>query len=283
MAHGSIPHPFPVLMLVTDRSLCPLQRLPEVAAAVTTAGVNVVQLRERGVDEAELVRTAAAVHRAIDGRALLLINGLEAVARRSGADGVQLSEGAPLPAGPPRDLVWSRSVHSLERAVAADEEGIDLLVLGTIFASRSHPGGFTGGSAVIRQVCAAVTKPVIGIGGITDHNADAVIAAGAAGVAVISHILAAPDPVAAAAGLRATLDQAWQNRKHTMIHVTINGKAHQFERDLPLPELLLALDITHPRIAVALNGTVLRKEEHPTTVVKNGDELDVVRMVGGGM
>ena len=67
-----------------------------------------------------------------------------------------------------------------------------------------------------------------------------------------------------------------------MITVTINGRPREFEEELALPELLTLLDITHPRIAVAHNGTVLRQEEYPTTTVRAGDSLEIVRMVGGG-
>jgi thiamine biosynthesis protein ThiS len=67
-----------------------------------------------------------------------------------------------------------------------------------------------------------------------------------------------------------------------MIHITINGQARQFEAELALPDLIERLEITHPRIAVAYNGTVLRREEHESTVVHDGDTLEIVRMVGGG-
>lgn len=67
-----------------------------------------------------------------------------------------------------------------------------------------------------------------------------------------------------------------------MIRVTVNGRPWEFERELPLPDLVQRLAITHPRIAVAHNGTVLRKEEHAGTVVRDGDTLEIVRMVGGG-
>ena len=67
-----------------------------------------------------------------------------------------------------------------------------------------------------------------------------------------------------------------------MISVTVNGKAHQFDSDLPLPELIRRLEISFPRIAVAHNGTVLRKEEHDATIVRDGDSVEIVRMVGGG-
>lgn len=67
-----------------------------------------------------------------------------------------------------------------------------------------------------------------------------------------------------------------------MITVTVNGKPRELDSELPLAELIRLLEITFPRIAVAHNGDVLRKEEHGTTVVRDGDTIEIVRMVGGG-
>lgn len=67
-----------------------------------------------------------------------------------------------------------------------------------------------------------------------------------------------------------------------MITVIVNGRPREFEREMVLPDLIRHLEITHPRIAVAHNGTVLRQDEHAATVVHNGDTLEIVRMVGGG-
>ncbi len=67
-----------------------------------------------------------------------------------------------------------------------------------------------------------------------------------------------------------------------MIQVTINGHTRELPGEMPLPEVVKLLDIAHPRIAVALNGTVLRADEHDETVVRAGDTLEIVRMVGGG-
>ena len=67
-----------------------------------------------------------------------------------------------------------------------------------------------------------------------------------------------------------------------MITVTVNGRPREFESELPLPELIRRLEITHPRIAVAHNGDVLRQEEHAAVTVRDGDALEIVRMVGGG-
>lgn len=67
-----------------------------------------------------------------------------------------------------------------------------------------------------------------------------------------------------------------------MIRVTINGQAREFEHEMTLPDLIERLHINHPRIAVAHNGTVLRREEHESTIIHDGDTLEIVRMVGGG-
>jgi thiamine-phosphate pyrophosphorylase len=105
-------------------------------------------------------------------------------------------------------LLFSRAVHSVEAARRAEVEGVDFVVLGTIYPSRSHPGGVTGGTELVARVHEVVRVPVIGIGGITCENAGAVIRAGASGVAVISAILAAEDPRAAAAALRDAVEVA---------------------------------------------------------------------------
>jgi thiamine biosynthesis protein ThiS len=67
-----------------------------------------------------------------------------------------------------------------------------------------------------------------------------------------------------------------------MITVTVNGRSQQFDGEMPLPELIRRLEISFPRIAVAHNGDVLRKEEHDATVIRDGDTVEIVRMVGGG-
>jgi thiamine biosynthesis protein ThiS len=67
-----------------------------------------------------------------------------------------------------------------------------------------------------------------------------------------------------------------------MITVTVNGKPRQLEAEMRLPDLIERLEISFPRIAVAHNGEVLRKEEHETTIIRDGDTVEIVRMVGGG-
>ncbi|MGH2585319.1 MAG: sulfur carrier protein ThiS [Dehalococcoidia bacterium] len=67
-----------------------------------------------------------------------------------------------------------------------------------------------------------------------------------------------------------------------MITVTVNGRSREFDGEMSLPELVSRLEITFPRIAVAHNGEVLRQEEHAQAVIRDGDTIEIVRMVGGG-
>lgn len=209
--------PLPLLMLVTDRVLAGgSAALVAAVDAALAGGVNAVQLREKELRNHELLPLARDLRAVTAGRALLLVNGPPALALAVDADGVHLpEEGLPMAAvrrATRGRLLVGRSVHSVEAARAAEAEGADYLVLGTIFPSRSHPGGATGGPALVAAVTAAVRIPVVAIGGIEAGNVGTTIAAGAAGLAAIAAILGRSDPRAAAAELRAALDAAWQAR-----------------------------------------------------------------------
>jgi len=62
------------------------------------------------------------------------------------------------------------------------------------------------GLDMLAEICAAVSIPVVAIGGITAANAAAAVEAGCAGVAVVSAIFGQPDAAAAAASIRAAVD-----------------------------------------------------------------------------
>ncbi len=64
--------------------------------------------------------------------------------------------------------------------------------------------------------------------------------------------------------------------------VTVNGKELDLERETPLLDYLKSLGLNMKLVAVAHNGTVLRKDELPGVTVRNGDSLEIVHAVGGG-
>ncbi len=190
------------LMLVTDRNACGGRPLAEVVAAAVDGGVNVVQLREKDLPARELLSLARALRGVCGTRALLLVNDRVDVALLCGADGVHLGEeGLPTAAvrqALPPSMRVGRSVHSVSGARQAESDGADYVVVGTVFSSRSHPDVVPSGLELVRGIAARVSIPVLGIGGINADNADAVVQAGAAGVAVISAVMRAEDPREAA-------------------------------------------------------------------------------------
>jgi thiamine-phosphate pyrophosphorylase len=204
--------PLPCIMLVTDRQACGERRLDEVVAAAVEGGVNVVQVRDKHAPSGELYMVVERVVAAVGSRALVLVNERLDVALAARADGVQLPQDA-IPTEAARavapGLVLGRSVHELACAAEAAVRGADLLVVGTMFPSHSHPGVMPAGPSLLRKIAATVHVPLVGIGGITAANAAQVIGAGASGVAVITEILAALDPREAAAKLAAAVHAAW--------------------------------------------------------------------------
>ena len=205
------------LALVTDLDLVhgPDELELRIRAAVR-GGVDLVQVRAKDLSKAEQTALATRLAGAVGVHARVVVNGDPEVARASGADGVHLPEfgnGASSPVssvaearsviGP--DALVGKSVHSPEAAVVAVADGADYLFYGTVFPSRSHPGGPTSGVAGVVETAKAVSVPIIGIGGITAQNCKSVIDAGASGVAVIGAILDEPDSYRAARALRSAM------------------------------------------------------------------------------
>ena len=204
--------PSPLLCLVTDRLRCNGRPLEDVVDAAVEGGVGMVQLREKDLSAAELYALALRLRDVVGSRASLFINDRVDLALAVGADGVQLGENAlPIEAArqvAARNLLLARSVHSVAGALEAQAKGADLMTLGTVFPTASHPGAYTGGLSLVREVADSVSLPFLGIGGIDASNAGQVIAAGASGAAVITAVTTAEDPAAAASSLLASMRAA---------------------------------------------------------------------------
>jgi len=215
--------PQPCLCLVTDRAITQgdLAKLVEKSVQAVQGGVDLVQLREKGLPAGELLGLATSLLDAIGGQAKLIVNDRADVTLAAGAHGIQLGEDG-LPVSAARKTLGAgaligRSVHSESTASQAEKDGADFLIVGTIYVSRSHPGQAPTGTDLMRRISRNCRLPLIGIGGITSENAPQVIEAGGSGVAVITNILAAPDPEAAAARLKESICEAWQNHKNPVV------------------------------------------------------------------
>jgi thiamine-phosphate pyrophosphorylase len=162
--------------------------------------------------------------------AYLAINDRLDVALALGADGVHLAAQS-LPVDAAVELAGGRvlvgrSVHGLGEALKAAGEGADYLTFGHVFPTTSHPGLPPHGLNELREIVEAVDVPVLAIGGITADNLDSVLATGCAGIAVISAILADPEPERAARRLRTALDASSHHPRHSF-----NGPSSAQQRD----------------------------------------------------
>ncbi|PZC47071.1 MAG: thiamine-phosphate pyrophosphorylase [Chloroflexi bacterium] len=208
--------PRPILCLVTDASVLGARPLVEAVDKAVAGGVNLVQLRDRSLPARELLALACELRIVTQGRALLFVNDRIDVALASEADGVQLPE-AGLPVAEARRiagdrLLIGRSVHSLQTAIEAAEQGADLVQVGTVFPSQTHPELEASGVGLVTVLASCVSAPVVGIGGITGGNAREVIEGGASGVAVVRAILASEEPEAASATLKRVIEAEWRKR-----------------------------------------------------------------------
>jgi thiamine-phosphate pyrophosphorylase len=204
----------PLLHLVTDPRL-PRAQLLAVIRAAAENGADWIQVRDHRASARELFDLARAVVTLCrPGGVRVAVNDRIDVALAVGADAVQLGDRS-LPVRVARDLVGALSlgvsVHSLESAVQAG--GADWITFGHVFPTASHPDATSRGVNALAQAVQAVHIPVIAIGGIGTRQVGPVIQAGAAGIAVISAILDAPDPARATAELRQAIQYAVGGRR----------------------------------------------------------------------
>ena len=199
------------LYVVTSGTLLAGRGHREVALAAIEGGATAVQLRAPELDDDELVPLARELAEACRGAGVLfIVNDRPDVAALVRADGAHVGQGdAPLEArdrlGP--GLVLGISVDDAAQARAAAAAGADYLGV-TVWGTPTKPEAVAGGPSLVTAVVEASGLPVVGIGGIDASNAAEVLTAGAAGVAVISAVAAAEDPVGATRALRAAITAA---------------------------------------------------------------------------
>jgi len=212
-----------MLCLVTDRRrLAPAEAsfdasrrcLVAQARHAVDAGIDLIQVRERDLEAAELaalVTDLVAVTRGTSTR--VVVNDRLDVALACAADGVHLrADSIAVEAArrlAPHGFLIGRSIHGA--AEAAQAAGADYVIAGTVFPTESKRAeqvllGLDG----LRAVVAAIPVPVLAIGGITEHRFEQVAGAGAGGIAAIGLFMGsgAGRPACRAIPLDAVADRA---------------------------------------------------------------------------
>jgi thiamine-phosphate pyrophosphorylase len=182
--------------------------------AALRGGVDLIQLRDRSLDDAGVIEAAVAFRTAADeAGALFMLNDRPDLVAACGADGVHVGQDDATPAearaavGP--DRIVGRSTHAPEQADSAEADpDVDYLAVGPVHETPTKPGRPAAGLDYVAYAARTVTKPWFAIGGLDASNVDAVTALGAERIVVVRAITQAADPEAAARALEERLGAA---------------------------------------------------------------------------
>jgi thiamine-phosphate pyrophosphorylase len=175
-------------------------------------GVDVVQLREKGLSDRELLARGRDVRRwTRQAGVLFIMNDRPDIARLVEADGVHLGQDDMSVKDARRivgkDSLIGRSTHTLDQVREAVLDGADYLGVGPVFPSPTKAFEHFPGLAFVAAAAAETSLPMFALGGITATNIDQVVRAGAKRVAVSSAIVTAAGPEAASRALREALSR----------------------------------------------------------------------------
>ena len=202
------------LYAVTDRSWLGNGTLSDAVEAALRGGATMVQLREKSLTQADFLQEAKTLA-ALCARFQIpfLINDNLEIALACNADGVHVGQDdmAPQKArallGPGKIL--GVSAHTVDQALAAEKTGADYLGVGAVFSTATKQDAASVPLETVREICQAVSIPVVAIGGISADNILSLQNSGVDGVAVVSALFAAEDIFSAAQNLSRLTKEAF--------------------------------------------------------------------------
>lgn len=187
-----------LLYAVTDRTWLGKESLENQVELALNSGVTFLQLREKDLDFDEFVEQAKRL-KIIANKADIpfVINDNIDVAIASDADGVHLGQDD-IPADKAREILGKDkiigiSVQTVEDALLAQKKGADYLGVGAVFSTSTKLDASDVSFETLREICIAVSIPVVAIGGINKDNILQLKGSGIDGVAVVSAIFAQKD------------------------------------------------------------------------------------------
>lgn len=204
-----------LLYVVTDRTWLGQNTLESQVAAIIEAGATFIQLREKDLSFDEFVAQAHKVKAVTDRYHVpFVINDNIDVALAVNADGVHVGQ-HDMAAGNVRqrigqDKILGVSAQTVAQALAAQAAGADYIGVGSVFTTSTKLDADSVSFDTLQAICAAVSVPVVAIGGIHHQNALQLKGSGIDGIAVISAIFAAPDVAQATRSLLPLAQEATQ-------------------------------------------------------------------------
>lgn len=200
------------LYVVTDRSWLAGKKLEDEVEQILDSGATFLQLREKDLDHDTMLAEAKKLKLIAKKRKIpFVINDRIDICLESDADGVHVgqsdmqAQNVRSMIGP--DKILGVSAQTVEQAVAAEKAGADYLGVGAVFGTTTKLDANHVALETVKQICDAVSIPVVAIGGITEQNLMQLSKTGVDGVAVISAIFAQEDTAFAALRLRTLSDR----------------------------------------------------------------------------
>ena len=201
-----------LLYAVTDRHWLNGRSLRDVVEESLRGGVTMLQLREKSLAEPAFLAEARELQALCrDYHVPFIVNDNVDIALAMDADGVHVGQ-SDMEAGDVRaklgpDKIIGVSAQTVAQALQAEAHGADYLGVGAVFPTGSKADAKEVEWDVLREICQAVSIPVVAIGGITRENVTELAGTGICGVAVISAIYAQEDIPAAAKNLKNTVKE----------------------------------------------------------------------------
>jgi thiamine-phosphate pyrophosphorylase len=202
------------LYLVTDQAACLGRDLVDVVEAAVKGGVDLVQIREKKLNDVEFLARARRLKDMLDTYQVpLIINDNLSVAIACGASGIHVgnSDVSPIAVREqwPACTQLGYSLEYEEQLQHKAAEVSDYLALSPVFATPTKLDTTTVWALEgLRAMRSRTQKPLVAIGGIKKENAFEVIRAGADCLAIVSAICSAPDPARAAEAIRNEIEKA---------------------------------------------------------------------------
>ncbi|MDO4614387.1 MAG: thiamine phosphate synthase [Lachnospiraceae bacterium] len=196
---------------ITDERYLKGRTLEECVEQALKGGATVIQLRDKHADEETLLKEAESLQAVCERfQAPLIINDDIELALRVGAAGAHVGQDdmavSEARAKLGADRILGVTAHNVAEALAAEQQGADYLGCGAMFTTGTKDDAVPMTREEFREICNAVSIPVVAIGGITAENAPQLQGIGAAGLSVSGGLFAEEDIEAAAGKLRAAAE-----------------------------------------------------------------------------
>jgi thiamine biosynthesis protein ThiS len=276
----------PRFILVTNRVESRLE-IPDLVNAAVVGGVDAVQIREKDLDEDALRSFTKEVIAAVEGRAVVVVNGslrvamelgtgLHLPARRSNSEIARARLGS--------DAIIGRSVHNPNEARLS--HWVDYLIAGHVHETGSKPGLAAIGLEGLLSIVRSTSLPVLAIGGMSEKNLGGAIEAGAHGIATMNLLAKSEDPRGLAIKMKRALEQALARRTaqkaQSNIAAIVNGKRAEIPEGSSVTDFIESRGLHARMVVVEKNGKILKRDAFSLTAIEEGDTLEIVHAVGGG-